>query len=79
MERSPFLRQIDETLLKSLRYMGGVVVFGFILIGTVDFFFESPFTAWDLICRKLLPTMGSINPALSRVKPVFRGTKRPIM
>ncbi len=49
MERSPFLRQIDETLLKSLRYMGGVVVFGFILIGTVDFFFESPFTAWDFI------------------------------
>ena len=49
MERAPFLRQIDETLLKSLRYMGGVVVFGFILIGTVDFFFESTFTAWDFI------------------------------
>lgn len=49
MRRDPFLRQIDETLLKSLRYMGGVVVFGFILIGTVDFFFKSPFTAWDFI------------------------------
>lgn len=49
MQRDEFLQQIDETLLKSLRYMGFVVIFGFILIGTVDFFFKSKFSPHDFI------------------------------
>ncbi|MFO1526366.1 MAG: hypothetical protein U1F16_10380 [Turneriella sp.] len=49
MERDPFLKQIDETLLKSLRLIGATVMFAFILFLPVDFFFSQHFVLRDFV------------------------------
>ncbi|MBX3723603.1 MAG: hypothetical protein KF713_17290 [Turneriella sp.] len=49
MERDPFLKQIDDTTLKSVRFLGINVIFGFILFAPVDAFFHTKYPLRDFI------------------------------
>ncbi|MBL8032977.1 MAG: hypothetical protein JNJ69_04710, partial [Leptospiraceae bacterium] len=49
MERDPFLKQIDDTTLKSVRFLGLTVIFGFILFAPVDAFFKTQYPIRDFI------------------------------
>lgn len=49
MERDAFLKQIDGTTLKSVRFLGINVVFGFILFAPVDAFFHTRYALRDFI------------------------------
>lgn len=49
VQRDAFLRQIDGTVLKNVRFLGGTVFFGFILMSPVDVFFSKQFALRDFI------------------------------
>ncbi|MFO1524658.1 MAG: hypothetical protein U1F16_01655 [Turneriella sp.] len=49
MERDPFLKQIDDTTLKSVRFLGLTIIFGFILFAPVDAFFKTQYPIRDFI------------------------------
>jgi signal transduction histidine kinase len=49
VERDPFLRQIDQTTLKSVRFLGFTIIFGFILFAPVDAFFKTQYPLRDFI------------------------------
>jgi len=49
MQRDPFLQQMDEATLKSVRFLGINVIFGFILFAPVDSFFRTQYPLRDFL------------------------------